>query len=83
MKDYADRPDYQKRVIDERNEVDERLKKLTLFIQSDKFETLSVPEQRRMNRQHHIMRRYSVVLMERIEAFEVEVDWRVRVPPQF
>lgn len=61
--------EYQERVIEERDQLDARLKKLTEFKLTDKFHSLPVPEVKRLNRQVHIMHLYLDVLIERIEAF--------------
>lgn len=61
--------DFQQRVIDEKEELDERLAKLCAFGRSDQFSALSDEEQGRLNRQHSIMEDYSAILDERIKAF--------------
>jgi len=64
-------PAYQKRVIDERKQLDDRIKKLTRFMLTTQFMQLSSAEQRRLGRQRDYMDLYSRVLLERIEAFDV------------
>lgn len=69
MKDYAELQPHQQRVVDESNEVNDRAKKLAQFQQTDVFAGLDEAEQKRLNRQMHIMELYCDVLRERIEAF--------------
>ena len=64
--------DYQERVVAEKKELDERLKKLTAFIISSKFNDLTFAEQKRMSKQKSIMFLYSDVLGERIAVFQEE-----------
>jgi len=61
---------YQERVVKERAELDEKLEKLNAFGTSDFFSSLPLDEQQRLIRQSKIMDQYSVVLGERIAAFE-------------
>jgi DNA-directed RNA polymerase subunit RPC12/RpoP len=63
---------YQERVVEEKRELGARNKKLTSFLMSEKFYTLSKADQRLLNRQHMIMCQYEDVLEERIEAFPKE-----------
>lgn len=64
--------DYQKRVIDEKAELDEKCNKLFEFIHSEQFSSLcSDSERERMIRQLNAMWAYSEVLGERIAAFTV------------
>lgn len=60
---------FQQRVIDEKNELDERLQKLVAFIAKPAFEDLPPDERQRMIRQRRIMQDYSDVLGERIKCF--------------
>ena len=60
---------HQQRVVDEKNELDERLAKLSEFGKGELFESLPPSEQGRLNRQHSIMEDLSTVLGERIAAF--------------
>jgi hypothetical protein len=50
--------------------LDEKIRRLNDFILSDVFATLDPKEQQRLNRQSTYMALYSVVLAERIDAFE-------------
>lgn len=62
---------FQRRVVDERRELDKKQKALAKFIGSKTFDTLvSVDEQKRLIRQNSIMVQYSEVLGERIRNFE-------------
>ena len=60
---------YQKRVVEEKKELDEKLEKLIVFLDSDKFDRLPPEEQDRMSRQQEVMEEYSDILGERIAAF--------------
>lgn len=61
---------HQQRVIDEKTELDERLSKLSAFLEGAIFSGLSIDEQTRLRRQADYMTQYSQVLAERIAAFE-------------
>ena len=62
--------EYQKRVIAEKSELDERAQKLSDFIGlSDDFEKIDPAEQERMKVQNDLMWRLSEVLGERIKSF--------------
>lgn len=62
---------YQERVIEEKKQLSERLQKLTEFIFSGQaFDSLPKEERQRLVRQMNIMSEYSIVLLERIVAFE-------------
>lgn len=62
--------EHQVRVVKEKEELDGRLVKLRDFIDhSPLFRTINDAERERLERQASIMRRYSEVLGERIEAF--------------
>jgi hypothetical protein len=60
---------HQQRVVDEKTELDEKLKKLDAFGRTELFASLPADEQGRLNRQHSVMEQYSAVLGERIAAF--------------
>lgn len=62
--------EYQKRVVEEKIDLDNKLIKLNNFIESDKFEDVDEDEQDRLTRQGAAMQEYSLVLEERIAAFE-------------
>lgn len=61
---------YQQRVVEEKTELDIKLRALRLFIGGQTFEELPEDERARLNAQEHYMDQYSQVLGERIEAFE-------------
>jgi hypothetical protein len=62
--------EYQKRVVEEKIDLDNKLIKLNNFIESDKFEDVDEDEQDRLTRQGAAMQEYSLVLEERIAAFD-------------
>ena len=61
---------HQQRVVDEKKELDDKLTKLIQFFDNALFQSISSDEQERLRRQSDIMTQYSVVLGERIAAFE-------------
>jgi hypothetical protein len=62
--------DYQKRVIEEKRELDEKAKKLSNFIgYSPLFNDIDSDEQERLKEQCEIMWEYSEILGKRISAF--------------
>lgn len=67
----ADLQPFQQRVVDERNELAERLNKLNAFMDSASFTDGSVAydERRRLRRQAEAMSPYLAILNERIGAF--------------
>lgn len=63
--------DFQQRVVDEKNELDEKAHKLSDFIgNSPLFEKIDPAEQERMKEQNDIMWQYSEILGKRIAAFK-------------
>lgn len=60
---------HQDRVVDEKTQLDDRLAKLTVFLESQTFAGLDAAEQGRLRRQRTIMGQLSEVLAERIAAF--------------
>ena len=60
---------YQERVVREKEELDERIRKLVVFLGTKMFFDLPVDEQKRLRRQELIMELYSDVLADRIAAF--------------
>lgn len=60
---------HQERVVTEKNELDDKRKKLTAFIGSDVWRGLAEIEQSRLNRQLGAMTLYSNILKERIASF--------------
>lgn len=67
----AARPEWQKRVIEEKNDLDGRLERLDGFIGKSLYGAASRAEQERLCRQAGLMRDYSAVLGERIGAFDI------------
>jgi len=61
--------DYQKRVIEEKQELDRKIGKLTSFLDSIPGKSLNGDESERMKRQLTLMGNYSDVLGERMESF--------------
>lgn len=60
---------YQQRVVEERDQLQEKLTKLREFIETPMFEALSIMEKARLRRQRDIMREYRLILDVRIEAW--------------
>lgn len=65
-----DRPAYQQRVIDERDELQGREHRLNAFIAGPPFVNIDADEQERMTRQRGLQRALIGVLNERIVAFK-------------
>ena len=62
--------EHQKRVIDEKQELDGKLSRLHKFFEGEVFLSLPPDEQARLLHQAEVMDQYSTILRERIEAFE-------------
>lgn len=62
-------PDYQQRVLAEKNELDGKIERLNAFLSGASFTGVSTEELNRMMRQLEIMRQYSNVLAERLGHF--------------
>jgi hypothetical protein len=62
-------PPYQKRVIDEKNQLDEKRSLLEKFFESEIFKGLSDDDQVLLNEQFQAMNRYSEILGKRIVKF--------------
>lgn len=60
---------YQQRVVNEKSKLDEKIKKLSEFIESNHFARVDQDEQVRMRQQLRAMQTYSDVLYDRIDAF--------------
>jgi len=60
---------HQQRVIEEKDALDEKLRKLLVFFQSPIFAELPEVERSRLRNQARFMDGYSAVLAERIDAF--------------
>lgn len=62
---------HQQRVVDEKAELDKKLTALDLFIETNAiFKKLDPAEQSRLKRQSNAMAEYSMILEERIAAFQ-------------
>lgn len=62
-------PPHQQRVIGEKIQLDDKLEKLTAFLESPRYAALDSGEQHRLSIQVNAMRTYSRILGERIAAF--------------
>lgn len=60
---------HQQRVCEEREALDRKRKKLSLFFETEAFRILALEERLRMRNQAQIMTDYSDILKERIDAF--------------
>ena len=60
---------YQKRVIEERHELDKKRKALYRFIATQEFQCLADAEKTSLGSQHQVMTSYSSILTERINRF--------------
>ena len=60
---------YQKRVVREKLELDEKLKRLKDFLLGDRKKEVPLVELERLQRQSVAMKEYSEILGERIEGF--------------
>lgn len=60
---------HQQRVVDEKSELDAKITKLADFSNGSIFENLPLDERDRLQKQFSIMRQYSEVLGDRINAF--------------
>jgi len=61
---------HQKRVVDEKRELDEKARKLSEFIGTNpQFDAIDADEQERLKVQNDIMWQYSEILGQRISAF--------------
>lgn len=62
--------EYKKHVIEEKKELDERIKKLNVFIKSKDYNKITGPHERiRLERQLYVMMVYSSILGSRINNF--------------
>jgi hypothetical protein len=60
---------YQQRIVDEKADLDGKIKRLMDFINSEKFKSVNTIEKTRLEQQFHIMLEYSKILRQRIHAF--------------
>jgi hypothetical protein len=65
-----DMEQWQKRVVKEKNDLDDKLERLIIFIASKKFSSIPNEEQKRLRRQEIFMELYSDVLADGIVNFE-------------
>lgn len=63
---------YQQRVVDEKTELDERLRKLSEALNSNLSQRVTPEEFSRLCNQERVMREYSEILGQRIAAFGQE-----------
>ena len=61
--------EFQKRVVEEKEALDDKLTRLVPFIGSETFNGLPEDEQKRLRRQEMLMELYSDILAERIANF--------------
>lgn len=61
---------YQQRVRDEKKDLDSKLTDLRAFFQKPEFQALDSAERLRMEKQVEIMGKYSLILEQRIVAFQ-------------
>jgi hypothetical protein len=67
-------PDFKTRIVEEKDQLQERIIKLGNFISSPNFDDVSTANQRLLRVQHSIMSAYGGVLSERIEQLQYEED---------
>ena len=60
---------HQERVVKEKEELDERLRKLKAFFKTPLYQTISHDETVRLRNQADVMQEYSDILTERINHF--------------
>lgn len=62
--------DHELRVVEEKADLDDKLKKLQKFVFSETFSSLDLGERWRLTTQCHIMTEYSAILTARISEFK-------------
>ena len=62
---------HQQRVVTEKDELDEKIEKLSKFFRHQNFPHLAEAEKNRLEEQYRHMQAYSLVLGARIEAFKI------------
>lgn len=62
--------DWQKRVIDEKIELDKKISKLSIFVETEVFKNLEMTDKKLLEDQLFHMSEYSYCLWERIKRFE-------------
>ena len=60
---------HEERVVAERNELDDKIIKLSIFINSERYRGLPSEEKDRLSRQRDVMREYTKILGKRILNF--------------
>lgn len=63
---------HQERVVQEQDELDEKIVKLSTFLQSPAIEKIDIEEKPRLQEQLIVMQKYSNILGQRIAAFPQE-----------
>ena len=63
--------DFQQRVVDEKNDLHEKIEKLSAFIETETFIKLPFDEQGRLKAQQTAMEKYREILLDRIANFKV------------
>lgn len=66
--------DYQVRVVAEHNELKAKLKKLIAFLDSDKMQSVPLPDLILMSQQADAMYAYAAILMQRINRFKLSEE---------
>lgn len=65
---------HQQRVLDEQNELAERLNKLQVFVGSKKFNEVAEPERGLLLEQMHQMTAYYVTLTKRVDSWKTSAQ---------
>lgn len=68
-RDYNSLSDYEKRVVEEKNELDDKIRKLSDFMEGEIFSSLTEKEQYLLRKQLLWITNYKKVLEERIDVF--------------
>lgn len=63
---------HEQRVVDEKNELGEKLEKLLTFLQTDIYKSLNEKEQELLSFQSQVMEDYYEVLQQRVDLFTQE-----------
>lgn len=67
---YEDMQDFQKRVVDEKQELDSKIESLDYFFGTEVYQKTSEPEANLLHEQHDTMNKYSLILGDRIKLFK-------------
>jgi len=65
---------HQQRVVTEKEELDEKISKLSAFLETDMFSKLKHKDAELLSKQIIIMSKYSTILKERIDEFSIELN---------